>query len=185
MRIHRIFRVLAASLLAAFASTAFAKNLTVTIPMQSVDARSGERGDYYVVNFDLPSDLAGKRLDSVFLDFVVDVSPTNEAVADATPLVGVFPLTETLTGANLKYESDVSSVRPVSLGESQKVRVDVTDVVKGWLANPSRNHGVVIGSLTGPSVGAVSLSDTALGPSVALRVTFFYQNRSGERVSTK
>jgi hypothetical protein len=34
-------------------------------------------------------------------------------------------------------------------------------------------------------VGTVCLKEAALGPGVALRVTFFYQNRSAERVSEK
>jgi hypothetical protein len=63
--------------------------------------------------------------------------------------------------------------------------VDITGIVNGWIANPSSNHGLVIGALTGPDVGTVSLASAGLGPATAVRVTFFYQNRSGGRVSTK
>jgi hypothetical protein len=71
------------------------------------------------------------------------------------------------------------------MGEGRVMRVDITDIVKGWLANPSGNHGLVIGALTGPEVGTVSLESAGLGPAAAVRVTFFYQKRFGDRVSVK
>lgn len=181
---RRVIGVLAAWIVVALAGMAFARNLTIKVPMQEIDVRSGARGDSYIVKFSLPADLTGKRLDGVFLDFVVDTSPTSEAEADATPFVAVYPLTAAATGQTLEYETDVPSVRPVSMGENQTVRVDITDIVKGWLVDPSSNHGLVIGALAGPEVGTVSLKSDAID-GTALRVTFFYQNRSGERVSTK
>jgi hypothetical protein len=36
-----------------------------------------------------------------------------------------------------------------------------------------------------PNVGTVSLASAGLGPATAVRVTFFHQNRSGERISTR
>jgi hypothetical protein len=62
--------------------------------------------------------------------------------------------------------------------------MDITDIVKGWLSNPSSNHGLVIGALTGPNVATVSLQSSSFD-GAAFRVTFCYQNRSGERVSTE
>jgi len=176
---------LAAALLFALTGPALAKNMTITIPMNDITVKSGERGNYYVVALNPPAELAGKRLDSVFLDFVVDVTPTSPEQAWMAPRVGVFPLTESFTGVNLAYDSTVPSVRAVPTGENQALLVDITNIVKGWLATPSSNHGFVIGSLTGPEVGTVSLKDTALGPGAALRVTFFYQNRFGDRVSAR
>jgi hypothetical protein len=169
----------------AVAGPAVAGSVTVTIPMEAVTVKSGERGECYIVKFDLPADLAGKRLDGVFIDFVVDASPRSEDEAEATRLVGVFPLTAEPTGATLQYESDIPSVHPIAMGEDRRVRVDITGIVNGWIANPSSNHGLVIGALTGPDVGTVSLASAGLGPATAVRVTFFYQNRSGGRVSTK
>jgi hypothetical protein len=185
MQRHKLLVILAVCAVATLAGTAFAKNVTISIPMEDVAVKSGERGDCYVVKFTLPADLAGKRLDSVFLDFVVDASPANPEAAETALLVGVFPLTEAATDAPLRYLSDVPSVRPISLGENRPVRADITDIVRGWLANPSTHHGLVVGALTGPEVGTVELQDAVLGSGVAFRVTFFYQNRSGERVSAK
>jgi hypothetical protein len=67
---------------------------------------------------------------------------------------------------------------------NQNVRIDITQIVAGWLAAPSGNHGIVIGTLSGPSVGTISLRSTAMN-GFALRLTFFYQDRSGERMSTR
>jgi hypothetical protein len=180
-----LIAILAVCAVAVLAGTALARNATITIPLQQISMRESARGDSYVVKFELPADLAGKRLDSVFLDFVVDASPTSEAEADATPLITVYPLTAAATGPSLEYESAVPSVRPIAMGEDQNVQADITDIVKGWLASPSSNYGLVIGALAGPEVATVSLKSDALAAGTALRVTFFYQNRSGERVSKK
>lgn len=185
MRTLRLWMVLLAAAAIAISSVAFGKNVTVSIPLKDVTVRSNDLGDYYVVRFDLPTEIAGKRLDSVFLDMVVDASPTNQAVEGATPILSVLPLTEAFAATKLSYTSNVPSVRPVSMGEGQKVRFDITETVRGWIAHPVTNHGLVIGALSGPPVGTASLKDSALGEGVAMRLTYFYQNRSGERVSTK
>ena len=182
---HLLFGLLVVSAVVALAGVARAKNVTVTIPMENVKVKSNERGDCYVVKFEPPADIAGKRLDSVFLDFVVDASPRSEDEAEATPLVAVFPLTEVATGPSLKYDSDLPSVTPVAMGQDRKVRADITDIVRGWLTSPPTNHGLVIGALAGPDVGRVELRNNALSAGTALRVTFFYQNRFGNRVSKK
>lgn len=185
MRISRFWIVFLAVVAVAIPGVAFGKNVTVPIPLKDIAVRSNDRGEYYVVKFALPSEISGKRLDSVFLDMVVDASPTNQAVEGATPMLSVFPLTEGFTGTRLSFTSNVPSVKPVAIGEGQKVRFDITETVKGWLAHPATNHGLVVGTLSGPPVGTASLKDSALGEGVAMRVTYFYQNRSGERVSTK
>jgi hypothetical protein len=167
---------------------ASAKNLTITVPMGSLDARSGVRGDYYVVDFAVPDEVIGKRLDSVLLELAVDVSATSPEDSDVTPVVGVFPLSQSFAssgpGAPV-FETGVASVRPVAVGDNRMLTMDITDIVKGWIAAPATNHGLIIGTLSGPAVGTISLKSATLGPSTALRVTFFYQNRFGERVSNK
>ncbi|HET6349757.1 MAG TPA: hypothetical protein VFH88_11805 [Candidatus Krumholzibacteria bacterium] len=148
--------------------------------MQAVTTHEGARGDSYVVTFDLPADLVGKRLDTVLFDFVVDATPTSEAEAEGSPFVGVYPLTTAATGSSLQYKTDVPSVRPIVMGQGQKVQLDVTDVVKGWIANPSSNHGLVIGTPAGLDVAAVTLKS-----GTTLHVMFYYRNRTGGRLSTK
>lgn len=185
MRRRIILAVLSAGIVGTIAGVAQPANLAISIGMSGVTAKSGERGSYYVVKIDLPPELTGKRLDSALLEFAVDAAPLSPAEAGATPEIAVFPLTAEFTDASLNYDAKVPSVQNIPMGEGQVVMDDITSIVKDWLANPSSNHGLVIGALTGPEVGAVSLNDTVLGAGSALRVTFFYQNRFGGRVSTK
>jgi hypothetical protein len=178
----------------AFASLVAAKNATVAIPMGEVGEHAGARGEFYVVNVSIPGDIAGKRLDSVFIEFAVDATFLSLEDSVVSPVVGVYPLRQSFSGgvgdapghgAEPVFESVVPSARPIHLGENRVLRMDVTDIVKGWMDEPTSNHGLVIGALTGPEVGRVTLRDTVPGSDHAVRVTFFYQNRFGDRISSR
>jgi hypothetical protein len=183
-RQYSLFGV-AALVLFATTNVGIAKNMTVSISMNKVTAKTGEDGNYYVINFDLPVELSGKRLDSAFLEFVVDATPTDAMSGAQAPIVAVFPLTDAFTGSNLAFKRDVPTLQAADIDGDHVLRSDITDIVKGWMASPSSNHGLVIGTLVGPRVGTVTLKESALGAGAALRVTYFYQNRFGERVSTR
>jgi hypothetical protein len=186
---HLFTYVLVVAALAAVIGTASAKNATITLPIGGLDARSGARGDYYVVDFAVPDEVIGKRLDSVLLELALDVSANSPEDSDNAPVVGVFPLSQSLASsgpsATPLFETGVASVRPVAVGDNRMLTIDITDIVKGWIAAPATNHGLIIGTLSGPAVGTISLKSAALGPSTALRVTFFYQNRFGDRISER
>jgi hypothetical protein len=70
------------------------------------------------------------------------------------------------------------------MGEGQRVVADITEIVRGWIETPSSNHGLVIGSLMGPKIGIVTLKSDGVAAGTTARITFFYQNRFGQRVST-
>ncbi|HEX6790872.1 MAG TPA: hypothetical protein VF247_06150 [Candidatus Krumholzibacteria bacterium] len=174
------------------AGTASAKNITVTLPMSSVDSYANDRGSYYAVSVSVPADVIGKRLDTVLLEFAVNATATEDSAA--TPVVGVYPLKRNADGGisdaagridTSAFEAIVPSARPVACGENRIVRVDITDIVKGWIKDPSSNHGLVFGSLTGPSVGTVTLKDQLPSSDGAIQLTFFYQNRFGDRISER
>lgn len=194
MKKHTITSMLMAGAILVVAGLADAKKATVSILIGDVGVHSGERGNFYVVNVAIPGDLEGKRLDRVVLEFAVDASPTSLEDSVASPAVGVFPLTQTYAGESLGdapgmdaspvTESAVPSVRPLTTGENRLVRMDITAIVRGWLANPSSNHGLVIGSLTGPEVGTIILKDELPGSDSAVKVTFSYQNRFGDPISS-
>lgn len=86
-------------------------------------------------------------------------------------------------GGNPAYRTNVPSMWPVAAGDSRVVRLDITDIVGGWIADPSSNHGLVVGAITDPEVATVSLNTTSLGPDTAFRIRFLYQNRSGEEAT--
>lgn len=161
--------------------------------MNQVGVHSGERGDFYILSISLPQDLAGKRLDSVFLDFAVDATSLSEEDTIAAE-VGVFPLTQNYVaggqggdgpGMNAApvFTTLVPSMRPIPAGDSRRLRMDITDIVRGWIANPATNHGLVIGALTGPEVATVTLNNEIPGGTSPVVITFFYQNRFGNRLS--
>jgi hypothetical protein len=113
-----------------------------------------------------------------------DATPTANDDAEERPIVGVYPLTEVLSDGEPEFNASVPSVRSVAMGEGQRVLADITEIVRGWIETPSSNHGLVIGSLTGPKVGIVTLESDGVAAGTTARITFFYQNRFGQRVST-
>lgn len=174
-----------------FESPVMATTSTISIPIDDVDVHEGSRGEFYLVSVPIPADAAGKRIDSVVLEFAVDVAALSPEDSGAAPAVGVYPLTRPFSGGAGEgmdaplFESNVSSVRPVTIGKNRIVRMDITEIVKAWVSDPSSNHGLVIGSLTGPEVGTVTLRDVLPDSDSAIRVTFVYQNRFGDRISER
>ena len=191
----RIVSCLAMVLVTALSGLASGKSTTISVPINQVAAHSGERGQFYILEVNLPEDMAGKRLDSVFLEFAVDVTPlSQEDSVTVTPEVGVFPLTQTYQGGigrspgndtEPEFKTLVPSLRPVAAGETRLVNMDITEIVRTWISNPATNHGLVIGSLTGPAVATVTLKESIPGDSSAVKITFFYQNRFGDRISAR
>lgn len=191
---HFLLWLAITSLLATDAATAMAGNVSVSIPMNALRTVSGERGDFYVASIAVPGDVIGKRLDTVVVEFAVDVTPLSVEDSLVTPLVGVYPLTRELSATGgggsasvdpSAYKGNVPSVRPVANGQTRLLRMDITGIVNGWLRDPLTNHGLVIGSITGPVVGSVLLRDDALDPGIALRVTFYFQDPIADGVSPK
>lgn len=183
---------LAILLLMALTGSAAARDLTISIPMQQVRVLSGESGQFYFIHVSLPAELDGKRLDSAMIEFSVDAEAIALADSVATPVFGAYPLTSPYNAdaqpsgaaATPAFDKVVPSARPIAFGERNVLRMDITDTVKAWIENPQSNFGLVIGSLTGPKIGTVMLNTTLSGSDSAIRITFFYQNRFGDRAAT-
>ncbi len=174
------------AILFALPLTATSKNVTVRVDSQSLTAGTSERGAYYVVSLAIPDEVLGKRLDSVLLEFYVDVAPDATIGVEYAPSIEVFPLTAPLqVGRQPTFSTAHPTSRPVALGEGRHVMIDITDIVKGWIASPSTNHGLVIGSFGGPKNGGLAVRNDLLGNGKAVQATFFYQNRFGQRVSAE
>jgi len=178
---------LSAGLLLAFQTGAQGKNVTVGLASRDVASYStaqDQLGTFHVMAIAIPEDVVGKRLDTATLELYVDVSLNDEASEGSTPVIEVLPLTNAFAGDGKPTFAPTSpAVRNVVPGERRKLLLDITDIVKGWIANPGTNHGLIIGSLTGNKEGEFSLRNDVLGAGVVAKVTFFYQNRSGGRVS--
>jgi hypothetical protein len=176
MHSHRTRIVTFAALLLAFAAGANAKKIAVELSQGDVTARPlAGRGTYYVVDLVVPEELAGKYVDSVVLEFFVDVTPDESIGPEYTPLVEVFPLTEQVRdGQPPRYATSYPSSRPIPVGDGQRVIIDITEIIRGWIASPATNHGLVLGSFRGPRVGALELRDDLLGTDKLLLVTFHF-----------
>jgi hypothetical protein len=61
--------------------------------------------------------------------------------------------------------------RPVAAGENRLVKIDITGVVKMILADPSKNHGIALGALTGDKRGVFAVRPDGFGPGTAVRIT--------------
>lgn len=179
------FVMLSVCLLFVMAGVATAKRVIVSIPSEQVVTGNSERGNYYVVSVTVPQDVVGKRLDSVFLEFAADISRANEEDSVAVARIGVYPLTQAIGESSPRFDSTVSSSLPVAIGASRHIKLDITQTVKAWIETPNGNHGLVIGALTGPAVGLATLKTSGLGPETAVRLTYYYQDRSGERLSER
>ncbi len=184
---RKVFLFAAATTLWSYASVALAKSQIVTISAANVSSQGAEdRGSFHVFTVDIPEDVIGKRLDTVLLEFQIDVAIAEGEVAERVPVVGVYPLTERppLGGAPA-FASSFATARNVKSQDGQTILVDITDIVRGWIAEPASNHGLVIGSFTGAKLSKLDLESNAIEPGKAARLTYFYQNRFGDRLSTR
>jgi hypothetical protein len=184
---HVLIQLAVVGLLIALAGVVMAKSAVVTISMSSVNTSTGERGAFYVLDLAIPEDVNGNLLDSVVLEFAVDASPASEEDSLETPVVGVYPVTSEFVASRgdgpvgtveaPEIDAVVQSSRPVALGEHRVLRMDITDIVRGWMNEPTSNHGLVIGTLTGPEVGTITLNETLPSGDAPVRVTFFYRTQ--------
>lgn len=170
--------------LSAVALEADAKSLAVRIDAQSLQSGTSERGTFYFVDLQVPAEISDKRLDAVLLEFYVDVAPDESIEDEYTPSIEVYPLAAPFQrGRTPVYSAAHPTSRPIALGTTQRVTVDVTDIVRSWITTPSTNHGLIIGSFGGPRIGDLDVRNDVLGGNTAIQATFFYQNRFGQRLS--
>jgi hypothetical protein len=183
---HKTRTIVALAGLLVVPLAAHSKSVTVQVAGQGLSSGTTERGVYYVVNLPVPEEVVGKRLDTVLLEFYVDVEADESITIEYSPAIEVFPLSEaSQVGRSPQFTTSHPTSRPVALGDGQRVMVDITDIVKGWIASPSTNHGLVIGSFSGPKAGTLNVRSDLVGNGKALQATFFYQNRFGQRMSQK
>jgi len=180
---HVVTQLMIVCVLGVLAGAAAAKTTVVSISMNSIRTHTGERGTFYVLDLSIPNGVEASGLDRVVLEFALDASAATHDDSLATPVVGVYPITRAFA-AN-RGDGPVGTVeapeigaitpssRPVAIGEHRVLRMDITDIVKGWMRDPSSNHGLVIGTLTGPRVGTVTLNRSLPGGGTPVRATFF------------
>jgi hypothetical protein len=165
---------------------AASSSLTVPVTSSALSTYLSETQPAYVLSVSIPDEISGKRLDTALLEFYVDAALLESADIDHSPSIDVRALSAAYSGTGepqFSVESGGAS-RPVQVGEQRRVVVDITSIVKGWIESPQSNHGLVIGSLRGSKAGDFSVRNDVLGGGNVATVTFFYQNRFGQRISS-
>ena len=146
--------------------------------VQEVTPEDEGLGPYYVVTFELPGGSQGREIFRAVLDFEMDVSARElvEGYTNESPVVEVFALTETFgrefdpEGAERLEEVE----RNMAVGTGRRVRLDITDFVQELVDGKRTNHGLVIGSLTGPRDGVFVVKETE---GVRARLTVSYSDK--------
>ncbi|HEX5133067.1 MAG TPA: hypothetical protein VFX92_11360 [Candidatus Krumholzibacteria bacterium] len=114
------------------------------------------RGTAYTLSYALPAGLTTVSLGRAIMELHVDVGvkPRGEFESPA-PLFEVYALKQPILGVfdpeRLKSAGRVH--RPVALGASRRVVLDVTEIVRAHLEARLVNNGMAVGSLTGERDG--------------------------------
>lgn len=141
------------------------------------DAAEPGLGDYYVLHFQVPNRIRSNRLDHAYLELRFDVASREiDGYLEETPLLEVYALKSDFGGviAPTQFEAQsVPTVRNVLVGEDRRVVIDITEIVRSYVEDPARNHGLIIGSLTGVRAGIFSIRAGGFPEGAVARITFF------------
>lgn len=144
-----------------------ASSLTVHASLDTTE------GAYYTLSVAVPAGIETIRQAWLELRADVDVSEI-EGFRDPAPVFQVFMLKSELSGEPTEESFEVTRVpmsRPVALGTRRLIRIDVADFVRKIVANPSANHGLVLGSVTGDRRASFEVDGNGFGAGVAARLT--------------
>ena len=135
-------------------------------------------GDYYVVSFEVPDEVKGRWLDKAYLEFYVDAAAiVVNGYLNKTPVIEVYALKSAFSGSvnvNQFEPQTVPAMRNIVVGQNRRVVIDITEMVRSYIETPSKNHGLIIGSLTGDRDGDFTLTNNQLGPAASVKISFFY-----------
>lgn len=160
-----------------------AQRFTTILNSTNVESHSASvgLGDYYTVQLTLPQGVREKDLTMAVLELYVNVSSREfENAALTSARLEVYALDSAFEGS-LDPDRFVPSTtrRTVPLGNGKRVLIDITEIVQYFLDDPTRNHGLVVGSLTGDRLGLFTLNADVLGPGAFGRVTFRFDAPEG------
>jgi hypothetical protein len=144
-------------------------------------------GKYYTLEFDVPEIGSPSTLETAHVEFYVDAesfvlgdfhwfdadSVEHVGYQAKTPVLEIYALTSAIEDSVNVGQLDLETVvrRPVLVGANRRVLIDIAPIVRTFMAEPPKNHGIVIGSLTGDREGDFTLRDGAFGDGNRARVT--------------
>ena len=180
MRYRHMFLMTGLLAVLAFGAASADTLQTVLLTSSQVDARqdAGVASPYTILAISIPPEVTAAKLTRAILEFRADVfvQPIDGWVND-TPVVEVYALSSDLTGSYdaSKLVQPSAMKRPVSTGENRTVRIDITEAVRYWLANPSKNHGLVLGSFRGAREGSFVVKADATREGALAAVSFILE----------
>lgn len=147
--------------------------------------------DHYVLTLPSLTELSGKNIFAAFLEFYADVSARPETLqvvgADSTldtytyqdeePVLEIYALAGDYQGAIdleevRQYPVSLEGVRP---GSGRRIRVDIAPILALFAATPTRNHGLVLGSLSGRRTGIFEIDANGKGSGIVATLTVHYE----------
>jgi hypothetical protein len=128
---------------------------------------------YYALRVVLPPDIV--RVQHAWLELHADVIPEEGmGFTDPAPLFQVYVLSSAPVGATISGEllrtPRIPMSRPVAAGTNRLIRINITEYVREIAAEPSLNHGLVIGAVLGDSVTTFIPKAGKWGADVVARV---------------
>jgi hypothetical protein len=170
-----VFALVVMVVLAGGSREAVSKRLVVDLSAEHLTTRTDiteEAGTYYLLAVPVPAAVAGRHVYGAYLEFHIDASVEGAADGvDPAPRLQVCALTQDMgqefDSSRLRLDRRVTNV---PIGASRRVRVDVTEDVREWIATPASNHGLAIGALTGARDGRFTLRSGVRGEGVVARL---------------
>lgn len=140
--------------------TALAAVQTVSVPAGAITERTTADGStYYQIALDLPPTVQSVR--HAWLHLRLDVSSTSvDGFQDPAPMLEVYGLKGELSrdpSPEALEKTRLPMSRPVAAGTNRLVKIDITEIVRAIVADPSTDYGVVVGSVTTASNGVFAL----------------------------
>ena len=141
-------------------------------------------GQYYTISYSLPVDLSAGLVDQAILELYVDVhARVRDEILNEAPVLEVYLLKQPFTGVvelqNLDFPSH--AVRPVAVGTTRRVLLDITEIVRCHLSRDHANYGLIFGTVTGARDGDLALVSGALGEGIVGRVRLYKRKATEDR----
>jgi hypothetical protein len=150
------------------ASDTDARRIVVNVGASDLStyAPGGSLGSYYVLEIQPPQELTAANVELAILEFYVDAaSMEKDGYQEDTPVIELYALKNEFTGS-VDPNQFVLDPRPVThnvaVGINRRMMIDVTEIVRSYLKDPTTNHGLIIGSLTGEREGLFSIKSDVL-----------------------
>jgi hypothetical protein len=145
-----------------------------TTDVRSVSPQDTTLGRFYLVAIDVPEVFSGKTIVAAVLELNMDAESKDvNGFVNDTPILEVYALNgELLDEADPKKFIMPSSMRRnIRVGEDRRIRIDISEVVRDFIENPSNNHGLVLGSLSNSRDGLFTVRSSR---GIMGKITYYF-----------